>query len=248
MTKREARKVGGGPQQPNPWFHNNLNLLGYDETLPIVNIRNLTTGSGEPFLRVDFPVAPNLMALSPDDKILYLVPRPVLHGREGMAAGLMGIPPGEPKNNKLIVVDVPTRMEKQRLTLPVANSIRELALSPDGRTLAMWTVADTRTEESRLFRVGIDGSGYRELYRGRGATIAWARDGSSIFFGQSDTGHAYCLGCNHDWQVMRIPAAGGKEQFTGLRVKGLQYISLSPDGKRLAFDGSSPSISSGITR
>jgi len=140
MTKREARLVGGGPPQPNPWFHNSLNLLGSDDTLPIVNIRDLSQEFGKPFLRMDFPVASNLMALSPDDKTLYLVPRPVLHGKEGTAAGMLGISPGELKNNKVIIVDISTRKEKQRLTLPVEDSVRELALSPDGRTLAMWTV------------------------------------------------------------------------------------------------------------
>jgi Tol biopolymer transport system component len=174
---------------------------------------------------MNFFVQPNLTVLSPDDKTLYVVPRPLMTTE---------------KNDMIVVVDVSTGKEMRRLMLPVSDEVEDVALSPDGRTFAMWTVADPKTGQSQLFRIGVDGSGYRELYRGRAQSLAWTPDNRSLFFAKSDN--------DEDWQVMRIPADGGKEQSTGLRVKNLQYITLSPDGTRLAFDGAMPSISSGNAR
>jgi Tol biopolymer transport system component len=227
LTNGGKEQTLPGPVSPQPhrWFHDNEKILAFasnrDCNMGCVLGRNIRTGeSGFVVATTDFRITTNLMALSADDKTLYLAPRfPA---------------PGDTKNNKLVVVDLPTGVERQRLTLPTADNIQEMALSPDGRTLAIWTDPDPKTGESRLFRVGIDGSGYREIYRGQGHCLAWTPDGSSIFFAKSERAD--------EWQIMRIPAGGGKEQFTGVRVQGVQYISLSPDGKRLAFDGAAPTV------
>ena len=150
------------------------------------------------------------------------------------------------RGNELVVFDLSAGKVTERFALPIKDWIREIALSPDGRTLAMWTDRVlTGGTSAGLSRIDVDGTGYRELYVGRGGgrrdgKLAWTKDGRSILFGKR--------GNTDDWQIMKISADGGKEQFTGLRVKGLQSISLSPDGSRLAFDGSAPSVSSGNAR
>ena len=39
---------------------------------------------------------------------------------------------------------------------------------------------------------------------------------------------------------MRIPAEGGKPEFTGLAGKGTAGIDLSPDGARIVFNDGTP--------
>ena len=56
--------------------------------------------------------------------------------------------------------------------------------------------------------------------------LAWTKDGRSILFAQGE----------HDWQLMRIPAAGGQPELAGLTTTGLRHdLALNPDGSRIAF-------------
>jgi Tol biopolymer transport system component len=229
MTGEEKILQHNVSPRPVPWFRDGGGWLGI-RGMPVgcdlcITRFDLAAGTLHQIAKLEFPTWPELMQLSPDDKIIYAAPRP-LQGTAG--------------NNMVAIIDVSTGKEIRRLMVPISDEIEELALSPDGRTLAMWSVADPKTGQSHLFRIGVDGSGYRELYRGHAHSLAWTPDSRSLFFAKSDNGE--------DWQVMRIPADGGKEQSTGLRVKNLQYISLSPDGTRLAFDGDAPGISSGNVR
>jgi Tol biopolymer transport system component len=228
MTGEEKILQHNVSPRPVPWFRDGGGWLGI-RGMPVgcdlcITRFDLAAGTLHQIAKLEFPTWPELMQLSPDDKIIYAVPRPLQ----------------AEKNNMVAIIDVATGKEMRRFTLPVSDEVEELALSPDGRTLAMWSVADPKTGQSHLFRIGVDGSGYRELYRGRARSLAWTPDSRSLFFAKSDNGE--------DWQVMHIPADGGKEQSTGLRVKNLQYISLNPSGTRLAFDGDAPGISSGNIR
>jgi hypothetical protein len=67
--------------------------------------------------------------------------------------------------------------------------------------------------------------------------LAWTKDGRSLVFGRKKTGSA------DGWEVMRVPANGGEAVFTGLEVTGLLSLDLSPDGSRIAFDGTAYSLS-----
>jgi Tol biopolymer transport system component len=228
MTGEEKIIYHNVSPRPVPRFHDGggwLAIRGLPSGCDLCIARYDLEGTTHQIAKLEFPTWPELMQLSPDDKTIYAVPRPLQ-----VTAG----------NNMVAIIDVSTGKEIRRLMLPVSDDIEELALSPDGRTLAMWSVAYPKTGQSHLFRIGVDGSGYRELYRGRAHSLAWTPDSRSLFFAKSDNGE--------DWQILRIPVDGGKEQFTGLRVKNLQYISLSPDGTRLAFDGAAPGISSGNVR
>jgi len=202
------------------WFHDGKSYLIH---------RNQTNGSGFERLdpgkesrtliaTVDFKSSIRLAALSPDDQTLYVANN-------------------DPKTRIIVVVDLITRMEKQRFTLPNApDPISAISLSPDGKRLAIWT-------EKGLSRIGVDGRGYQTLYNSPNAASAnlspiWTKDGRAILIALNER--------SNKWRIMRVPADGnGKPTFTGLEVEDLESLDLNPDGTRIVFDGVAPTISSG---
>ena len=138
-----------------------------------------------------------------------------------------------------MAIDLPTGQARPIFRLPETVALNQgaeaggaglaIALSPDGRTLAI----NCRTRgEVRLALVHADGSDYREIYSFKALRVsdklAWTNDGRKIVFATSGS-------MNGDWQIMRIGVDGGKPEFTGLTVKALSTFDLSPDGSRIAY-------------
>lgn len=172
-----------------------------------INTLRVSMSGGEP-KEIAAPIALPVGQLSPDDKLLYV----------GASQ--------KPDNTIIDALDVATGDLKQMFEVP--GGVTFLALSPDGKTLAI--VGGVGTGALHLSRIGIDGSAYREIYSGisRGQP-AWTRDGRSILFVQPE-GRNSAVG-----RMMRIPAQGGQPEFTGIRAEGLQDIDLSPDGSKIAY-------------
>jgi Tol biopolymer transport system component len=119
-------------------------------------------------------------------------------------------------------------------TLPFVTQGVALALSPDGRTLA---IASRGKSTTRLARIDLDGAHYRELTSGftndtLTNTLAWSRGGQWIVL-VDRTG-------SDGARVMRVSPDGGAPEFTGVRVAGLRNFDLSPDGTRVVYDTSMP--------
>ncbi|MGZ6371613.1 MAG: TolB family protein, partial [Bdellovibrionota bacterium] len=140
-------------------------------------------------------------------------------------------------SDHIVEMNIVTGKERQILNLPAApgaTSLSVVSLSPDGRTLAI------RRHDSRVgvagkthfARVGVEGTGYRELYTMdrlvAGDQLAWTPDGRGIVFDQRH---------EDGFQIMRIPAEGGAPEFTGLEVKDftMQNLHFSPNGSRITF-------------
>jgi Tol biopolymer transport system component len=119
-----------------------------------------------------------------------------------------------------------------------------IALSPDGRTLAIM-VWNKAFEEARLFTIGVDGTARREVVASFPTgwivdDLSWNPDGQSIVFLGFDA--------KKDWRVMRVTAAGGTPEPDGLDYDTLNPLlgdlklfpgnfntfSLSPDGTKIA--------------
>ncbi len=112
----------------------------------------------------------------------------------------------------------------------VANN--SLALSPDGRHLAMILRTDEKTRvlkvmefpdgtPKEIHRFALSGSFYVE--------IAWSPDGRFIYYRDNPTGKAV------DWRLRRIAAEGGEAQDLGLVTRYSDQLSVHPDGSRLTF-------------
>jgi Tol biopolymer transport system component len=212
------------------WFHDGKSLLtrrNYDvRPLSRVDIETGAMRSVEAIAHTTLPSgARGPMALSPDDRILYLT------------TSLPGVP-GATQSRQMNIVsfNLVTGEQKQVWTSggPVAGALG-FALSPDGRSLAI-SLRRSEWKDTHLIRVGVDGSNPYELASSVSpflGMLAWTPEGRGIFYlapGQEQS------------RLMRIPAEGGEPEFTGITIRaGGHALSVSPDGAHIAFSDSTSS-------
>ena len=130
--------------------------------------------------------------------------------------------------------------------LPRGASDFTLAISPDGRTLAV-EVADPQSRRATIWSVGVDGGQRRALCTfiapgNVGEQLDWTRDGGSLVY--TEAGAPPTPGGDASYRVMRMAANGGAPAFTGVARDWFWTLSASPDGSRVVFDG----VSTGSAR
>lgn len=175
-------------------------------------------------------------ALSRDGKALYLAVR------ADERAPWTGI----------VAVDLATGRQGEviPLTTPLsARGMPGMALSPNGRTLALHTWADETSTNGRILTLDLEAGGtqiIQSAFPGGGWSdrLRWTPDGMSLLYVQQVT-----EGPEGSWRVMQVPAAGGTSTFDGLDsaqlVTTVSYpaletgnvasIDLSPDGEHIVF-------------
>jgi Tol biopolymer transport system component len=114
--------------------------------------------------------------------------------------------------------------------------IGQLSVSQDGRQLA-FGVGDVRSSVA-LRTMPTSGGEPRELLRIQspenlvysffGMGQAWTPDGRYLLAMRSTKGRIS--------ELLRVPAAGGEAQKTGLVMERISHLSVHPDGRRIAFD------------
>jgi Tol biopolymer transport system component len=135
-------------------------------------------------------------------------------------------------------IDLATGQTSEIFSTPgPRGALPHVAVSPDGRTLAMllFTRAGDRIHES-VSIIGVDGRNLRNLYTAdRGELqnppdplpcVAWTGDGRKVFFPRVT---------EKGWELMRIAVDGGKPESTGLKGKQMNCMDVSPDGSRIVF-------------
>ena len=135
--------------------------------------------------------------------------------------------------------DIATSERKRAFSLPAgkagASDILQfghyLSVSPDGNKLAVVRWSDER--QPHIEWRGVDGKGFGSSAVGPGLVqcLQWTKDGRSVLFARSQDGVR--------WQILRLGSDDGAHTFTGLEVTALTYFDLSPNGLRIAFDGTS---------
>jgi Tol biopolymer transport system component len=109
--------------------------------------------------------------------------------------------------------------------------------APDGSaTLAAVRNSPPGFNSLRIITRG--GATVRELVRLKQperftAAFAWSRDSRWVFFAKNN---------GSETELFRIPAAGGPVESTGLRRPMILFVSVHPDGKRLAYQGGEPNL------
>ena len=178
---------------------------------------DLASGEFKQLVRAETLFIPDYgaAALSDDERFVYTPVRDWNNNTGGVAA----VDLGTGRQTPIFMAAAP----------PGGQNLINLALSPNGRTLAMVQMVD---RVPTLAVVNVDGSGHRTLPAAAPTefgTLAWSKDGGSIFFGRYE---------NDQWSLMRIAVTDGRPEFAGLTGKGeaqVHRISLSPDGQRIAF-------------
>jgi Tol biopolymer transport system component/tRNA A-37 threonylcarbamoyl transferase component Bud32 len=151
----------------------------------------------------------------------------------------------------IVAINPANGREKVAVTFPRGTLVGDpaggdmgLALSPDGKTLAMMSWANASLREARLMLVGTDGRHLRHLYGPFPAdfmigALKWAPDGQSILFVVTHSSGLI--------QVMRISPNGGAPIFDGvdsriltrsapslrLQPHGGLTLDVSPDGTKV---------------
>jgi Tol biopolymer transport system component len=124
------------------------------------------------------------------------------------------------------------RMPFQRNT-----NLYQADVSPDGQQVAYAIIADS-TDRSTLRVMPSAGGEIRQLFRApvRAAigSLAWSADNAYVFFVLSDGAKR---------RVMRVPAAGGPAQETGVAMDGaIRYLRSLPDGQHIGFTAGNPAM------
>jgi Tol biopolymer transport system component len=136
----------------------------------------------------------------------------------------------------ILMCDLVTKHRKEIYHKP-ATSPYDLALSPDGQFVAFVTFY-SKTLSRILNVMPISGGEPRELLKTkRGeqiSTLAWAPNGQWLIFGKRQGNQEEC-------ELWRIPVEGGEPQKLGLTMERLNYLTIHPDGQRIAFHASQSS-------
>ena len=106
-----------------------------------------------------------------------------------------------------------------------------MALSPDGRFLAFITLNQENLSTTLNIMPSSGGElrqvlmfKYEELIR----TVAWTPDGRKLLYAKLTNNGNKC-------ELWQISVEGGEPKNFGLAMDHLNYLSIHPDGRRIAF-------------
>lgn len=156
--------------------------------------------------------------------------RPLAPAPDGRSAYIFKPEPGQ--SPRIVAIDLETGNERSVFVLPRPSSVwtAGLALSRDGRTLAMaWNEGGATV----FATVAIDGTAFRELGKYSpemtAGQLAWTRDGRAFLFARRPA-DGIC-------RLMRISATGGQAEFTGFEMESpsICRFAVSPIDTRVAM-------------
>jgi Tol biopolymer transport system component len=138
------------------------------------------------------------------------------------------------KSSRIVRFDLQGGKQETVYRAPKDGHVTGLALSPDGRSLAISLF--TKRGEKQLQQVAlasIDGKVFQELTeQGDPGSIVpvlgldWSPDSRWVYFVRVK---------KPEGELWRVPAAGGAAEFTGVSAAGLKHIHMTSDGSQMAF-------------
>jgi Tol biopolymer transport system component len=234
--ERVYRRSGLNNASPR-WFPDSRSLLvtagdsAADE--PVFHAIDTATGAFTRLFPVDHPdhERTGVGSLAPDGTTLYLIARDKTAGAQW---------------DRIVAVNIPSGRETHTIALPAGslpgNTLPSIVVSPDGNTLAVQGWTDATMKTGRLFTIGVDGTGFREVHAGFSTdrtfnNVRWTPDGQSLLFATLGDGGQL------DRQVRRVPVTGGeptveldlsdRSALGTARISLLWSLDVSPIGSSL---------------
>ena len=136
-------------------------------------------------------------------------------------------------NNRIIHHNFETGREREIGTFQSVNSTHELfCISPDGKKLA-FVQRDTDQDIDIINVIPVTGGSSKkvcilDLDKYVIRELAWTPDGCFILFSSMDRSEDKC-------ELMRVPAEGGEPEKLGVSMYNISYLSIHPDGRKIAF-------------
>ncbi len=137
----------------------------------------------------------------------------------------------------VVIRDLATGQEKVLFQRAASERIADLALSPDGRQVAV-TLSEQPTRSFVLKVLPVGGGEASELVRAKGPevmvedSLSWSPDSRYVIFGW-----ARATDQERKTQLLAISPRGGEPHPLGLAMDSISSVSFHPDGRRLAFGG-----------
>ncbi len=182
-----------------------------------------STGAAEPALRLDAGAEILRPAWLPDGKRLLYV-----NWRQESGT----------KSLTVVLRDFETGRESELYRAAPRLIIDDIALSPDGRQVAL-TLVEKETRSSALRVIPIAGGEGQELVRANeremvvGDSLSWSADSRYIIFGIR---RAPGQGTKTD--LVAVSSRGGEPHALGLTMDFVRDVSFHPDGRHVAFAAS----------
>ena len=168
----------------------------------------VTSGDSRPVASVPWTRS---LIVSRDDRTLFVNPCSGIEATDDAnERELFGDSARRPIALRIIAIDVSTGQQREAFAAQPGQSIDEMSLSPDGRTLAV-VVADltSKPTRNRLVSVGVDGAASTSLHDGGLVSgLSWAADGASIRWCEAPSTSERC-------RAMQLAATGGTPQVVG---------------------------------
>jgi len=143
------------------------------------------------------------------------------------------------KLSQLLVRDIESGSEKELYRAPSWAERFHISRSPDGRWLALMNYRGMEEKRRTLRIISADGKEMRELTTFEDADnspawTTWTPDGKYVLFPKHKPGEEVKS------QLWRVPFEGGEPEKLDLEMVGFFHLSVSPDGKRIAFTSYGP--------
>ena len=198
------------------------------ETLELGAV-DVSTGNWRPVASVSMPRGGDWsLSVSADERTLFVLPCSRVERRESGSETAYF--------RRVVAVDVMTGEQRDVLVLPDTQWIGQVRLAPDGRTLAV-LVTGSQPARQTVVRVGVDGTGDRELHvyvhRNGGYisndSLSWTADGAAIRWCEAVSLNAACRPVEIDAEgrggVREAPAPDRGVQSPD----GLHVITIAPN-------------------
>jgi Tol biopolymer transport system component len=139
-------------------------------------------------------------------------------------------------NNRIIDHNFETGREREIGTFQSVNSTHELfCISPDGKKLA-FVQRDTDQDIDIINVIPVTGGNSKkacilDLNKYMIRELAWSPDGCFILFASLSRSEESLGQC----ELMRVSVEGGESEKLGISMYGISYLSIHPDGRKIAF-------------